>query len=302
MNSQPLVSIIVVNYKTPKDTIELLKSIRDLSYNNFELIVVDNGAEVDRTKLFKDIVDNAKVYSLTENKGFAGGVNYGIKNSSGDYILLINNDTIVPTNLIQSLLDPFMSDPGIGMLSPKIKFYHNPNKIQYAGATQINSWFGRGKKFGYGETDTGQYNQVKETGLCNGACLMIKKQVFEDVGLLPEFYFMYYEEHDFCLRAKRFGWKTFYTGNISVLHKQSMSIGKSNPLKQYYQNRNRLLFMRRFSKPLELCFFSTYILLFQIPQKTILCVLKGKLIELGYYYKALAWNLKNRRIETIWKT
>jgi len=295
MKTQPKVSIIIVNYKDPKDTLELLSSLKGLQYKNVEVIIVDNGTEVDRTDLYKAIIDKARVFCLIENRGFAGGVNYGIKKSTGEFTLLINNDTVVSPDLIQSLLEAFMCDPEIGMVSPKIKFYNQPSIIQYAGATQISSWFGRGKKFGFGEIDLGQFNIIKETGLCNGACLMIRKQVFEDVGLLPEFYFMYYEEHDFCLRAKRFGWKTYYAGNTTVLHKQSMSIGKSNPLKQYYQDRNRLLFMRRFSKPIELCFFSIYIVFFQLPYKILAYVLKGKFTELRYYFKALIWNLKNTK-------
>lgn len=297
MYKKPLVSIVIVNYKEPRDTLALLTSLQNVRYSNFEIVLVDNGAEVDRAPLFKSYFSTVNVYSVTKNLGFAGGANLGIRKSKGEFVLLLNNDTIVPSDFLEPLVQLFQQDAEIGMVSPKIKFYDNPELIQYAGASQIDLFIGRGQKFGYGKKDIGQYDHVKPTGLCNGACMMIRKKVFEDVGLLSELYFMYYEEHDFCLRAKRLGWKAYYAGNTNILHKQSMSIGKSNPLKLYYQNRNRIIYMRRFSKGISLVLFYCFLIVFQIPSKVLKHLIQGQFVQIKYLFKAVTWNIQNFKLD-----
>ena len=293
MTQPNTVSIILVNYKDPTDTLELLDSLTQVIYPNFETILVDNGAEIDRSRQYLSRLHNVKVFNLPENLGFAGGVNYGIKQASGQYILLLNNDTTVESDFLDSMVDALDRRPDIGMVSSKILFYDHPDTLQYAGATMINSWIGRGRKIGFGKKDGPEYDQSGETGLCNGACLMIRKEVIDDVGLLSEDYFMYYEEHDFCLRAKRYGWKTYYESRSRIYHKQSMSLGQGNPIKFYYLNRNRLLFMRRFNKGFSLIFFYTYYLLIKSPSSIIRHLFKGQWEPAKYVIKGLVWNFKN---------
>ena len=293
MNNQKMVSIIIVNYKDPSDTLDLLNCLAEITYSNFETIIVDNGTDVDRTEQFQSRLGGVKVYNTTENLGFAGGVNVGITKASGDYILLLNNDTIVESGFIEPMVETLNVHKEVGMLSPRILFHDGSNTIQYAGATNISSWLGRGKKIGFGRIDSLEFSQSKETGLCNGACLMIRKNVIDDVGSFSEDYFMYYEEHDFCLRAKRYGWKAFYVANSRIYHKQSRSMGRENPLKQYYLSRNRILFMRRFSKGFSLFFFYCYYTLLQLPVSVTRHLLKGQMASAKYVFKGLIWNIRN---------
>tara|TARA_Y100000385_G_C13104276_1_gene646558 strand:- start:3246 stop:4127 length:882 start_codon:yes stop_codon:yes gene_type:complete len=293
MTRHKKVSIVIVNYKDPKDTLELLDSLVHVSYPNFETIVIDNGTKIDRTDLYQTRLENVKVFKLPENLGFAGGVNSGIDRATGHFILLLNNDTTVEPDFIGPMVDVFDQNKEVGMVSPKILFFDPSNKLQYAGAKSISTWFGRGRKIGFGKMDGPKYDQSGETGLCNGACLMIRKEVVEDIGLLSEDYFMYYEEHDFCLRAKRYGWKCYYAATSRIYHKQSMSIGKENPIKNYYLSRNRLLFMRRFSGGFSLLFFYMYYTLFQLPISIALHLTKGQVISVKYLVKGFVWNFKN---------
>jgi GT2 family glycosyltransferase len=287
------VSIVIVNYGNPKDTLDLLDSLVHVSYPRLEVIVIDNGAKSDRTDLYQARLKKVEVYNLPKNLGFAGGVNSGINKALGDYILLLNNDTVVEPGFIEPMVDVLDHYKEVGMVSPKILFFNPSNILQYAGAKSISTWFGRGKKIGFGKIDGPNYDESGETGLCNGACLMIRKEVVEDVGLLSEDYFMYYEEHDFCFRAKRYGWKCYYVARSRIYHKQSMSIGKDNPIKNYYLSRNRLLFMRRFSGGFSLLFFYAYYSLFQLPVSIAHHLTKGQLISAKYLVKGFIWNFKN---------
>ena len=293
MKANPKVSIVIINYLDPKDTLELLNSLKSVSYANKEIVLVDNGCAEDKTPLYQSRYQGVKVYNSEENRGFAGGVNYGIQQATGEYILLLNNDTTVSPGFLEPLVRVFEKHQEVGMVSPKILFHGTPNLIQYAGASSISPWLGRGRKIGYGKKDGPSYADSGLTGLCNGACLLIRKEVIQDVGLLSEDYFMYYEEHDFCLRAKRYGWKMYYEADSRIYHKQSMSMGKDNPLKTYYLFRNRLLFMRRFYQGLSLWFFSTYFTLIKVPLSIIKNLFRGRIASAKYIVGGLLWNIKN---------
>ena len=243
---QRLVSIVSVNYKCPEITLEMLHSLAAVEYPHLEVIVVDNECGDQPFPFEAYYPEMVTVIRSEENLGFAGGTNLGIRAASGAYILLLNNDTVVSPGFIEPMIKCLDDKPKIGMVCPKIYFFDHPNIIQYAGATLIHKWTGRGAKIGYAKKDNGDYSKSQKTALGNGACMLVRKAVFEEVGLLSEMYFMYYEEHDFAYRAQQKGWETYYCAKASIHHRQSVSIGQESPLKIYYLHRNRMLFMRRF--------------------------------------------------------
>ncbi len=261
--SKPIVSIILVNYNQRACTLDCLESIYALHYEAIEIIVVDNNSE-DNERLQQALVPNVKLIQSEKNLGFAGGNNLGIAQSKGDYVLLANNDTILTPMVVHELLSVFEANPKAGIVSPKILFHNSGEVIQYAGTSSINPLTCRGNTTGYGQLDDRRFNYIRKTSLAHGACMMIKREVLETVGYLPEIYFLYYEEYDFCEAAKRKGYEIFYTGLTHIYHKESMTVGKFSPLKSYYMARNRVLFSIRnfstFSKTVSLVYF--YLLAF----------------------------------------
>jgi len=275
---KPLVSVITVNYKQTKVTLELLKSLSLLNYPAIETIVVDNGSEDDSIFTIKKEFPAVCLITSKKNLGFAGGNNLGIQQAQGQYFLFINNDTEVAEGFIESMLAAFEQNPQVGVVSPKIILQHPANTIQYAGAIAINPYTGRGKKLGNLERDLGQYDFIKETALAHGAAMMVRRAVVEAVGLMPELYFLYYEEHDWCEQIKRKGYKILYNGYAHILHKESISVGKNNPLKTYYMHRNRIIYCRRNSKNSFVLFVALlFYFVFALPKTVLSFLLKGKL-------------------------
>ena len=293
---EPLVSIITINYNESEVTLELLDSVRKLSYSNYEVIVVDNASPNDNPDKIKENFPEVNLIKSPENLGFAGGNNLGVKQAKGEYLLFINNDTIVPPDFIQPLVETLQENDSIGMVSPKIKFHWDPSLIQYAGYTPMNKWTIRNNSIGYHQKDNGDFDEPKETQSIHGAAMMVPKKVVDEVGMMTEIYFLYYEEHDWAEMVKRAGYKIFYQPKSYILHKESVSTGKFSPLKTYYISRNRILFARRNFKPLSL----TISLLFQcfvsIPKNTLQFLLKREFAHLKAFWRAITWNLHHKAV------
>jgi GT2 family glycosyltransferase/acetyltransferase-like isoleucine patch superfamily enzyme len=287
----PLVSIVTVNYNQTNVTRDLLISLRNITYPAIEIIVVDNGSADDSIKVLKGEFPEIKLILTGKNTGFAGGNNIGIKAGTGDYFLLINNDVEVTPGFLEPLVDCFQKNPKVGVASPKIVYFNRDEKIQYAGSSRINPFTGRGKRFGYLEKDTGQYDFDLKTELGHGAGLMTSKAVLESVGLLPEEYFLYYEEHDWTESAKRKGYEVHYVGTSKIYHKESISTGKNSPLKTYYLSRNRILFAKRNSSRSEFLLSIFYIWAIAAPKNILSFLVKGDTKNLNGYLKGLLWHV-----------
>lgn len=270
----PKVSILLVNYNQPEVTYACLQSIGHLKYLNYEVWVVDNNSNTEKRinpALFPDV----NYIQSETNLGFAGGNNLAIKQCTGDYILLLNNDTEVEPELLETLLDTYDKHPDAGIVSTKIVF-HQTNILQYAGTGAINPLTCRGNTNGYKETDQGQYDHVRKTDLSHGACMMIKREVIEKIGLLSEEFFLYYEEYDFCEMAKKAGFEIYYNGLCKVYHKESVSVGKLSPLKSYYMSKNRVLFAKRNFKGWQKVISIAYYYLLALPKNVLAESLKGR--------------------------
>jgi GT2 family glycosyltransferase len=241
----PLVSIIAVNYDHPEVTCALLHSLREVTYPNIEIIVVDNASPNDDPAIIKQSFPEIVFIQSKLNLGFANGNNLGIKQAKGEYILLLNNDTEVDPGFLEPLVAKLQSDSRIGMVSPKIRFFYAPDKIQYAGLTPFTPFTLRQYLIGLNEVDSGQYDRCIETFSIHGAAVMVPISVIREVGLMAEMYFLYYEEHDWSERIKKAGYKIYFVPDSLVFHKESISTGKKSPLKTYYITRNRFLFARR---------------------------------------------------------
>lgn len=287
----PTVSIVTINYNQLKLTCELLDSLRKVTYPAVEVIVVDNHSKEDPTSVISAGYPEVNLIVSQENLGFAGGNNLGIKASKGDYLLFLNNDTEVGADFLQPLVALFEANPKAGAASSKILYYNSGETIQYAGSTRIDPFTGRSKRIGWMEKDNGKYNKLQETDLAHGAAMMVPRRVIDEVGMMPEFFFLYYEEVDWCESIKKAGYKIFIVPASKVYHKESMSIGKGSTLKTYYMTRNRLLYMRRNTTGFKKFTWILFFVIFSLPKNALMFTLRRDLQHARAFWKGLAWNL-----------
>lgn len=295
MLSMKTVSVITVNYNQPKVTEELLESI-SLTTAGLEIIVIDNGSKTDPTTEWKTKYPNVKFIRSEQNLGFAGGNNIGIKAATGDYLFFVNNDTEFMPGLVETLVKVLDDNPVVGMMSPKIKYYNDKTLIQYAGYTPINYYTCRNSCIGLREKDKGQYDHITgPTAYCHGAAMMIRKEAIEKAGLMNENFFLYYEEVDWCERIKRAGYQAWVCTDALIWHKESVSVGKKSKLKEYFMNRNRILFIRRNAPFFKKMTFYAYFILLVSP-RNILAYLKDKNYNfIPMLLKAIWWNFTHSK-------
>ena len=243
MQNECKLSIITINYNGLKDTSELIESI---PFNNeMEVIVVDNASTQDEASVIAEQYPQVKVIRSPHNLGFAGGNNLGIKEAKGKYILLINNDTYIKEFKIDSLIERLESSDKIGIVCPKLRFAWGNNPIQFAGYTPLSAITIRNQAIGFDEEDHGQYDKAHSTPYAHGAAMLIKRAAIEKVGLMPECFFLYYEELDWSMMFTRAGYEIWYDPACTVYHKESQTTGQNSPLRTYYITRNRLLLVKR---------------------------------------------------------
>lgn len=241
-------SIITINYNGLADTCALIDSIPS-DDPSLEVIVVDNASREDEAAVIQQRYPHVRTIRSQQNLGFAGGNNLGIKAARGRYLFFINNDTLIPQGAdLRVLIGRLDADPKIGMVCPKIRFAWNDNPIQFAGYTPLSRITLRNRSIGFGEADHGQYDTPHPTPYAHGAAMMAKREAIARAGLMPECFFLYYEELDWSLMLRRAGYDIWYEPACTIYHKESRSTGQQSPLKTYYITRNRLLFVRRNSQ------------------------------------------------------
>ena len=245
-------SVITINYNGLKDTCELIDTL-PLEDDSIEVIVVDNASHEDEASIIEQRYPLVKVVRSDKNLGFAGGNNLGIQAAKGKYLYFINNDTVLRCkkeevrgkSYFQPLTDRLESSPKIGAVCPKIRFAWGDHPIQYAGYTPLSPVTMRNRSIGFGEKDDGQYDTPHPTPYAHGAAMMVKREAIDRAGMMPECYFLYYEELDWSMMIRRAGYDIWYEPACSIYHKESQTTGQQSALRTYYISRNRLLFARR---------------------------------------------------------
>ncbi|HTJ14479.1 MAG TPA: glycosyltransferase family 2 protein [Dinghuibacter sp.] len=290
---KPLVSIITINYNQTAVTVDLLESIHYLTYPNVEVIVVDNASRESPVEALQKAYPDVRLIMSPKNLGFAGGNNLGIKAAKGEYLFFVNNDTVLTPTILEGLVEIFDTYPDAGAVSPKFHYYDAPGTIEFAGYEEVNIFSGRNAMVGCKKKDYGQYDKAGVTNYAHGGGMMVPAWVIREVGLMPEVYFLYYEEFDWCESIKRKGYQIYYQPKSLIYHKESMTVGKVSTLKTFYQNRNRILFMRRNVKGWPLVVFTTYYALCTVPKNTLKYIAKRESKHLRAFWQGLAWNLSN---------
>ena len=271
------ISIITVNYNGFQETCELIESLQESIHScHYELIVVDNGSRQNEAQQLQQKYPHIHTIRSEKNRGFAGGNNLGIRKAQGKYIFLLNNDTLLKDDQLHFLCDRLENHPSIGAVSPKIKFAYPPYNIQFAGFTPMSKYTLRNQSIGYNEADTRQYDIAQPTSFLHGAALMFKREILNKVGEMPEIFFLYYEEIDWCSHIVRAGYQLWYDPRCTVYHKESCSTGQNSPLKSYYMTRNRLLYARRNRQGISCLIAIVYQVCIANPKNIIVHLLQGK--------------------------
>ncbi len=294
-NKHPLVSVISINYNGLHETVEMIKSFDQVTYPNVEIIIVDNASTEDPSAISKQF-PHVTLFMNETNEGFAGGNNRGIEIAKGEYILLLNNDTLVEPGFLEPLIERCQSAERVGIVCPKLVYFEDQNIIQYAGYTKISPITGRGHGIGFNEKDTGKYDTPTITQRAHGAAMFMPKPVIERVGLMAEIYFLYYEEMDYCERIKKAGYNIWYEPQSKIIHKESMSVGKNSLMKTYYLSRNRLLYLRR-QVDWPIFFITMLYYTFIAVPKNILTLMKSReWSHLKAYWRGFIWHFKHFKI------
>jgi GT2 family glycosyltransferase len=241
------VSIIILNWNNYKDTIECVESCLKLDYSPYEIVIVDNASEDDSENILRNFFPCLRLIQTGSNLGFAGGNNAGIRyalEKDSDFIWLVNNDAVVDPHALSLLVACADANPSIGMVGSKILSYSEPFLLLSAGGT-VDMRTGVTEHIGFGCTDKGQFDQPLDTGYLTGCSLLVRRKVIEDIGLMNENYFLYFEETEWCVKAKNKGYKLRYAPESVVYHKESVSVRKIKGALYYYLTRNRLYFIQR---------------------------------------------------------
>ncbi len=281
MRPQPDISVITVNYNGLQDTVEMITSLQTQVHTvSCEIIAVDNGSRENEALLLQEHFPDITVIRSEKNLGFAGGNNLGIRQARGKYLFLLNNDTFVEDDSLHFLCDTLERNPQAAAVSPKIKFAAPPRNIQYAGFTPLTRYTLRNKSIGYNEPDEGQYDTPAATAFLHGAAMLVRREAIEKAGLMPEIYFLYYEEMDWCSRMSRAGYQLLYDPRCTVYHRESSTTGTDSPLKTYYLTRNRLLYTWRNRPKIARIIAILYQLIIAVPKNLIVNLLHWKIAQL----------------------
>lgn len=245
---KPKICIIILNLDKEDFLLQCLKSFEEQKVFSFKIVVLDNGSRQGSLgELIKKFPEVDFIFS-GKNLGFAEGNNFAIKKAKGKYdpayYFLLNNDTIMGNRVIFEMVSLAESDSKIGIIGPKILSCPDKEKIWAAGGKLI-SWRLMGKNRGEGKPDKSQYDKIEELDFVSGCAMLIRKEVFEEIGFFDSRFFTYLEDLDLCLRAKKKGWKIFYQPKAIIYHYGSVTSGNSySYFQSFYRWRNKLLLIK----------------------------------------------------------
>jgi GT2 family glycosyltransferase len=249
----PKIAVVVLNWNGKALTLDCVRSLLEIKTPNVETVVVDNASSDGSAEAVRQSFgDQVTVIVNDENLGFAGGNNVGIQFALGrgaDFVLLLNNDTVVDADLINGMLRPFETDTDVGITGPKIYYHDPPEQIWFAGG-ELFLARGVSRHIGIRETDRGQFDDQREVDYVTGCALMARREVFELVGFLDPSYVAYYEDADLCMRARRAGFRIVYAPQGKVWHKISASTGGQVGRRKIIRKlKSTWMFFRRYARP-----------------------------------------------------
>jgi GT2 family glycosyltransferase len=244
------VIIIVLTWNGREDTLACLKSLRGVDYPNWEVLVVDNGSEDGTVDAIHRDHPWVTVIETGRNLGFTGGNNVGIEaalHRGANFLLLLNNDTIVDSNLLRAFVQTAQEHPDAGVFGAKIYYFSDPRRLWFAGARWDPTTVLSFQSVGEGMLDDGgAFDEVQDSVYANGCAMFFRASVVKAVGTLDDRFFILFEEVDWCFRARRAGFRCLFVPGAKVWHKISTTFGGERSIVyEYFEFRNRLLWAER---------------------------------------------------------
>lgn len=260
---EPHVSIIILNWNQKLVTAACLRSLEKITYKNYRVIVVDNGSGDDSVAYLRQNFPSAVILANVENVGFAEGCNVGMRRAceeGTDYAFLVNNDVTVEPNALEVLVSTAEADRTIGIVGAVNYALDDPGKPLIIG-TNFNWLSGYARRENLKPIESGRIRDPQPIDGASGSALLIKRPVIDRIGLLDARFFIYYEDVDWCLRARRAGYRVLYVPQAKVYHEIGTTFGKNDAVLCYLYTRNLPLFMVKNSPRLLLAnFFVFYVL------------------------------------------
>lgn len=244
----PLVFIIVLSWNGKEDTLECLSSLHKLDYPNFETVVVDNGSSDGSDEAVQVLFPSVRLIQTGKNLGYAGGNNVGIRfamSRGADYVWLLNNDTTVDSQALAALVETAEANHDIAFVGSKVFLYHQPNLFWCVGGIINLAAGGWTDVVGMNQEDKGQFDGITDINYVAGCSLLARTAAISEIGLLPEEYFLYFEETDWNVAAQRKGYRTVLAPASVVWHKYE-DTGTYNERFIYYSFRNRIHIVRKY--------------------------------------------------------
>jgi GT2 family glycosyltransferase len=294
MNSKPTtkITVVVLNWNSHKMTAACIRSLQATDGPDFEILVVDNGSTDGSVHILPQEFPQITVLPQRRNLGFAAGCNVGMQHAlanDAEYVLLLNNDTIVAQEFIREMLAAIESDPGIGAVCPKIYFADHPDLLWYAGA-DFSLWTGRFKIRGWRQIDRGQFDHNQEITQATGCAMLMRCSALHDVGLLDEQFWAYAEDLDWSLRSLQRGYRLMLAPKARIWHHDGATSvklmgSKSQAIRQFFSARNMAFVARK------------HVHWWQIPTHAV-----GFMISQIAFYTALRlWRRDFRALSAIYK-
>ena len=243
-DAEPQVAVVVLSWNGRDDTLACLESLERVRWERLNVIVVDNGSTDGTLDAVRAAFPQVATIRSEENLGFAGGNNLGIRaalEAGADYVLILNNDTIVDPDAVASLMAEAQRRPDAGALCPLIHYVDPPDRIWYAGARFDPRAIHNGRHTGYGELDVGQYHSVREIGRATGAAMLVPREVIDRVGCFDDRLFVQVEDVEWSLRMRAAGYRILFVPGAVIAHRVAMSTGGERAsVTAYYEMRNVL--------------------------------------------------------------
>lgn len=284
------VSVVLVNWNTPIVTAECVRSILTSTYQNISVFVIDNGSTEDNYNQLNQLVgESVNILRLPENTGYVGGVNHALSNlvkKDFDYILIMNNDTIIDSHAIEELVKASQRYHDNCIVTGKVYSYDKPDVLQHIGSDFDSK--GVLQRLAFMEKDTGLYDKEAYRDMIDDVFWLLPTKIVRDVGLYCNYFWFNHEQADYALRAKKMGYKLLYTPNAKLWHMESYSVGKTSPKRQYWEVKSQLVFKWLHHSYKE--FYVFYLVKWLVVWKRFLIlILSGKFTKKEHVKLFLAW-------------
>lgn len=249
MAEKAQVTVVIPHYNGKKILFDCLESLFKNTFKDFKVLLIDNGSTDGSQAMVRAAFPQVELIQNEENKGYAGACNQGIELADTEYVLLLNNDTVAPTNFLEELVKALENDRSAAMVQPKILSIQDHQFFDYSGGAGgemdiLGYPFARGRIFDTVEKDKGQYDRLtNQVFWTSGCALLLRKSVIEKIGALDEDFFAHQEEIDLNWRAQLLGYRNLVALKTYIYHYSGYTLRKDNQRKMYLNHRNNIIMM-----------------------------------------------------------